>query len=267
MSTGEKIYKLRRENNYTQEQLADLLKVTRQAVSRWESDVTLPETDKLKELGKLFNCSIDYLLNDDEENKEKNDETKSTHLTYSLSSLKNISFEYTSKTKIENIPLVHIYFGLKKSARGIIAIGFRSIGIISIGLFSLGLLSIGLLSLGLLSLATFSLGLFSGGAISIGFISFGAIAVGVLSLGAVSIGQFSIGALAIGNYFALGDVAQALVAIGATKATGSEYQFVSGVENQFIGYDANIVKSILDEKVPAFLKWVKDIALAIAGIK
>ena len=54
MTTGEKIYKLRRESNYTQEQLADLLKVTRQAVSRWESDMTLPETDKLKEISKAI---------------------------------------------------------------------------------------------------------------------------------------------------------------------------------------------------------------------
>lgn len=264
MTTGEKIYKLRRESNYTQEQLADLLKVTRQAVSRWESDMTLPETDKLKEISKLFNCSIDYLLNDEEQEKKNEDDKKV--ITLSLSLMKNLNFEYTSKTKIGNLPLIHIYFGLKKAAKGVIAIGFRSMGIVSIGLLSLGLLSFGLLSIGLISLAVFSLGLLSGGAISIGFISFGAIAIGVLSIGAVSIGQFSLGALSIGNYFALGDNAQAMVAIGATRARGSEYQFVSGIENQFSGYDADIVKSILDEKVPSLLKWVKDIALAIAKV-
>lgn len=47
MTTGEKISKLRRENNYTQEQLAELLGVSRQAISKWESSLAYPETDKL----------------------------------------------------------------------------------------------------------------------------------------------------------------------------------------------------------------------------
>ena len=62
MTTGEKIAKLRKEYNYTQESLGDELGVTRQAVSKWESDNTFPETEKLILLSKLFNCSIDYLL-------------------------------------------------------------------------------------------------------------------------------------------------------------------------------------------------------------
>lgn len=47
MTLGEKLSKLRKENNYTQEQLADILGVSRQAISKWESNVTYPETDKL----------------------------------------------------------------------------------------------------------------------------------------------------------------------------------------------------------------------------
>ena len=62
MSIGEKITKLRKENNMTQEQLADLMQVSRQSVSRWESDVVFPETDKLLQLSNIFNCSVDYLL-------------------------------------------------------------------------------------------------------------------------------------------------------------------------------------------------------------
>ena len=65
MSLGEKISKLRVENNYTQEQLGDLLGVSRQSVSKWESDIAYPETSKLIELGKLFDCSMDYLLKED----------------------------------------------------------------------------------------------------------------------------------------------------------------------------------------------------------
>lgn len=65
MTTGEKIAKLRKESNYTQEQLAEILGVTRQAVSRWESDLAYPETATLISIGKLFGCSMDYLLKED----------------------------------------------------------------------------------------------------------------------------------------------------------------------------------------------------------
>ena len=64
MTLGEKITKQRKELNYTQEQLADVLNVSRQSVSKWELDIAYPETDKLIEIGKLFDCSMDYLLNE-----------------------------------------------------------------------------------------------------------------------------------------------------------------------------------------------------------
>ena len=65
MALGEKLSKLRKEYNYTQEQLAEILGVSRQSISKWESDIAYPETDKLIELGKLFDCSMDYLLKED----------------------------------------------------------------------------------------------------------------------------------------------------------------------------------------------------------
>ena len=65
MTLGEKIAKQRKELNYTQEQLADILGVSRQSISKWESDIAYPETDKLIELGKLFDCSMDYLLKEE----------------------------------------------------------------------------------------------------------------------------------------------------------------------------------------------------------
>ena len=65
MTLGEKIAKQRKSLNYTQEQLADILGVSRQSISKWESDIAYPETEKLIELGKLFDCSMDYLLKDD----------------------------------------------------------------------------------------------------------------------------------------------------------------------------------------------------------
>lgn len=68
MTTGEKIAALRKKKDLTQEQLAEILKVSRQSVSRWEMDVAFPETEKLIKLSKLLDCSIDYLLNEDMQN-------------------------------------------------------------------------------------------------------------------------------------------------------------------------------------------------------
>lgn len=64
MTTGEKIAALRKKGGMTQEELAEVLNVSRQSVSRWEMDIAFPETDKLIRLSKIFAVSIDYLLND-----------------------------------------------------------------------------------------------------------------------------------------------------------------------------------------------------------
>lgn len=63
---GNKLSKLRKEHNLSQEQLADKLEVSRQAVSKWESNQSYPDMDKIIVLCKLFNCSIDELINDKE---------------------------------------------------------------------------------------------------------------------------------------------------------------------------------------------------------
>lgn len=65
MTLGEKLSKLRKENNITQEQLADTLGVSRQSVSKWESDLAYPETEKLIRIGAMFQCSLDYLLKEE----------------------------------------------------------------------------------------------------------------------------------------------------------------------------------------------------------
>ncbi|MBE6632958.1 MAG: helix-turn-helix transcriptional regulator [Ruminococcaceae bacterium] len=62
MTFGEKLAALRRQHNHTQEQLAELLGVSRQSVSRWESNATYPETEKLLRIGELYGCSLDELF-------------------------------------------------------------------------------------------------------------------------------------------------------------------------------------------------------------
>lgn len=73
MDFYEKLQKLRKEKTMTQEELAERLDVSRQAVSKWESDRTMPETDKIIQIANLFGVSLDYLLKDEEQkNNHKN---------------------------------------------------------------------------------------------------------------------------------------------------------------------------------------------------
>ena len=65
MSIGSKLAQARKAANLTQEQLAERMGVTRQAVSRWESDAAYPETDKIVRMARLLSVSCDYLLRDD----------------------------------------------------------------------------------------------------------------------------------------------------------------------------------------------------------
>ncbi len=62
MDTKDIILELRTKNSMSQEQLAEKVFVTRQAVSRWETGETLPNTETLKILSKLFDVSINTLL-------------------------------------------------------------------------------------------------------------------------------------------------------------------------------------------------------------
>ena len=253
MSLGDKLAKLRKDNNYTQEQLAELLDVSRQAVSKWESDVAYPETDKLIKLSELYNCSVDYLLKDGGEQK------RTAPVSFSF---RNLYFERKSSKTVRGVPLWHINIGLGRTAKGIIAVGLKARGIISFGLLSMGLLSFGVLSLGLISLGVVALGLIAAGSISAGFIALGAICFGILAIGAIAIGEFSIGALAVGNYFAMGDHAYALVAIGKTKAVGSVYQASSITDANY----AEVI-SVMKANVPKILSWIIDLIKPILKVR
>lgn len=62
MSLGENLQFLRKSKNMTQEDLAEALCVSRQSVSKWESDATFPEMDKIMQICDLFSCSMDTLI-------------------------------------------------------------------------------------------------------------------------------------------------------------------------------------------------------------
>lgn len=67
MKFSDKLQKIRKDNNITQEGLADKLNVSRQAVSKWESGIAYPDTEKLIQISKIFNVSLDELINDNKE--------------------------------------------------------------------------------------------------------------------------------------------------------------------------------------------------------
>ena len=78
MTFGEKLKKLRNDNQLTQDELAEKIFVTRTAISKWETDKGYPSIDSLKQLSNLFHISIDELISDtDIENKRLLDETQS----------------------------------------------------------------------------------------------------------------------------------------------------------------------------------------------
>ena len=64
MKFGDKLIVLRKKNGLSQEELAEKLGVSRQSVSKWESNNTYPETDKIVQICNLFDCSMDDLIND-----------------------------------------------------------------------------------------------------------------------------------------------------------------------------------------------------------
>ena len=65
---SERIYKFRRKNGLSQEQLAERIGVSRQAISKWESGTSTPELEKLLALSECFNITLDELVKDEAAN-------------------------------------------------------------------------------------------------------------------------------------------------------------------------------------------------------
>lgn len=90
MILADKIIRLRKKNGWSQEELADKMNVSRQAVSKWESAQTIPDLEKILQLGTLFGVTTDYLLKDEIEEEEFSDDESSG------TTVKKISIEETN---------------------------------------------------------------------------------------------------------------------------------------------------------------------------
>ena len=73
MSLGERIYQLRIEKGMSQGDLADALEVSRQSISKWETNASVPELDKLVRMSEVFGVTLDELVTGKEKNKEEHE--------------------------------------------------------------------------------------------------------------------------------------------------------------------------------------------------
>ena len=80
MILADKIIRMRKRNGWSQEELAEKMGVSRQAVSKWESAQTVPDLEKILQLGNLFGVTTDYLLKDELEEEEYDDGAEDTTL-------------------------------------------------------------------------------------------------------------------------------------------------------------------------------------------
>lgn len=80
MILADKIIRLRKKYGWSQEELAEKMNVSRQAVSKWEAAQTTPDLDKILQLSALFGVTTDYLLKDEIEDEEFTDDTNDTNV-------------------------------------------------------------------------------------------------------------------------------------------------------------------------------------------
>lgn len=217
MDFRDRLFDLRRQAGLSQEELANLLGLTRQAVQKWEAGTSRPDMDNLSALASYFHVSLDYLVTG-RENAGSPPPPEHTPAVPPQSTTTVIHhyyhegwhYEYKSQRTLFGLPLVHINIGRKDHwARGVVAIGNIATGFVALGGVAAGLLSLGGVSFGLL-LAL--------GAVTLGAVSIGGVALGILAWGGIALGWLAVGGCAVGVYAAGGVVAASQVAVGGVAA-------------------------------------------------
>lgn len=102
MKFNEKLIELRKKEGLSQEELGYRLNVTRQTISKWELAQTTPEMEKIIEISKIFNISVDELINSNENKEiEEKQEIKQESTTSNVNE-KNVNTKKENKTVNEN---------------------------------------------------------------------------------------------------------------------------------------------------------------------
>lgn len=216
MTFQDRLHRLRRERGLSQEGLAEIVGVTRQAVQKWESGASRPDMDNLTALARYFGVSLDYLITGTES--PSGPAAPPQIQTVVNNYYHRWEYEYKSQRTLWGLPLVHIHLqdnGFAR-AKGIIAIGNVATGLVSAGVISVGLVSLGVISLGLLvSIGCVAAGLLAAGGLAAGAVAAGGFAFGWLALGGISFGTYAAGGIASASEIAVGGVVQAPLAVGA----------------------------------------------------
>ena len=250
MTLGEKIYSLRVKNGLSQEAFGEKLGVSRQSVSKWETDQSVPELDKIVMISELFTVTTDYLLKESVAEpafgqwkgttaaegsgqwngastaaggsgqwKKASGAEQASDLWGESSDTEQDAYECRGRAVVKRG--FSYEYKSKRSWRGMplvhvnIGFGRSAKGVIAIGLAAKGIVAIGLAGLGVITLAPVGIGLLlSAGVVAIGGIALGDFAIGVVAIGAFCVGLFSMGALAVGQ-FSFG-----AIAIGQQVAVG-----------------------------------------------
>ena len=71
MDLGKRIFELRKEKNLSQGELAEMLDVSRQSISKWETNASIPELDKLLKMSEIFEISLDCLIKGNTETEQQ----------------------------------------------------------------------------------------------------------------------------------------------------------------------------------------------------
>ena len=213
MTFQERLGRLRRERGLSQEDLAEAVGVTRQAVQKWESGASRPDMDNLTALSDYFGATLDYLVLGREQTPDGQGQTIINNYYHS----DRWEYEYKSKRTLWGLPLVHIRFKNNSlvRAKGVIAVGNVATGVVAVGCVSAGIVSLGVLSVGLLlSIGCLSAGLLSAGCVAAGVVAAGGFAFGWLGLGGIVHSVYGVGGIVRAARIAVGGVAKGSLAIG-----------------------------------------------------
>lgn len=223
MDFRDRLFELRRHAGLSQEELANLLGLSRQAVQKWEAGTSRPDMDNLVLLADYFHVTLDYLVTGREpacpppplEGESVGSPQPSATVIHHYYH-EGQHYEYKSKRTLFGLPLIHVNVGTRNCwARGIIAVGNIATGVVALGGLATGLFTLGGVSLGLLlALGGFCLGAVSVGGVAVGILAWGGVALGWLAVGGVAVGVYAAGGVVAASRVAIGGVASAPLAIG-----------------------------------------------------
>lgn len=134
MNLSDNLKKIRKDNNLSQEQLAEKLGVSRQSVSKWESGLAYPEMDKVLQICQMFNLNVDELLNQNIKEVKESKESKTSvnkfiddflnYITKTIDMFSSMKFKEKIKCLFEQIIVL-----------GLLALVFVIIGILGLFLY------------------------------------------------------------------------------------------------------------------------------------